>query len=76
MTLDVTGCDRELLTEQKPFEHHRDWNKFLVAVGDEGERPIIPEASCPPALFSLIEDCWRNDVSLRYLPVHARTLGR
>ncbi|ELR14068.1 protein kinase domain containing protein [Acanthamoeba castellanii str. Neff] len=55
----------ELLTEQKPFEHHRDWNKFLVAVGDEGERPIIPEASCPPALFSLIEDCWRNDVSLR-----------
>lgn len=56
---------RELLTEKKPFDHHRDWNQFLIAVGDEGERPIIP-SSCPPSLFSLIEDCWRNDASLRY----------
>jgi serine/threonine protein kinase len=54
----------EILTERKPFESHKNWDTFVEAVADDGERPLIP-ASCPPALRALMEDCWAGEPGLR-----------
>lgn len=47
----------ELLTREDPFADHEDYDIFVNAVCNEGERPIIP-TWCPESLRALITACW------------------
>ena len=66
LTLNLTRITihREVLTEELPFRGHRNYARFVTAVADEGERPIIPPDTLP-SLKSLIEDLWAHDPNKR-----------
>mmetsp|Transcript_51575 Transcript_51575/g.129377 ORF Transcript_51575/g.129377 Transcript_51575/m.129377 type:complete len:611 (-) Transcript_51575:33-1865(-) len=54
----------EFLTRKPPFPHHRDFAIFQRAICEENERPPIP-GNCPPALKTLMEQCWDADPKKR-----------
>eukprot|EP01125_Pyxidicula_operculata_P008052 TRINITY_DN2723_c0_g2_i1.p1 TRINITY_DN2723_c0_g2~~TRINITY_DN2723_c0_g2_i1.p1 ORF type:complete len:520 (-),score=121.37 TRINITY_DN2723_c0_g2_i1:64-1623(-) len=54
----------EMLTGKEPFEEHDDYNTFVKAVCEEGERPSLPE-DMHPCLKKLLEDCWQPKADKR-----------
>ena len=54
----------ELLTRKDPFSNHDDYDIFVDAVCNKGERPPIPEW-CPTRLRTLMTRCWDEDPNVR-----------
>lgn len=54
----------EIVTCQELFPHHSDYDEFMEAICEKGERPPIP-ADCLPSLKSLLEDCWQGNPNRR-----------
>uniref|UniRef100_A0A6B2L2P1 non-specific serine/threonine protein kinase n=1 Tax=Arcella intermedia TaxID=1963864 RepID=A0A6B2L2P1_9EUKA len=50
----------EMITGKEPFEHHEDYEKFVDAICDHGERPEIPQ-DMHPSLQSLLQECWHDN---------------
>ena len=50
----------ELLTREDPFADHEDYQTFVDAVCNDGERPIIPRW-CPDSLRKIISSCWKEN---------------
>jgi serine/threonine protein kinase len=54
----------EIVTCQELFPHHSDYDVFMEAICEHGERPPIPP-DCLPSLRSLMEDCWTANPNRR-----------
>jgi len=50
----------EMLTGKEPFEDHDDYERFVTAVCEQGERPEIPE-DMHPSLQVLLKECWNDN---------------
>jgi len=57
-------CLWEVFTCKDLFPHHSDYDEFMDAICNKGERPLIPR-NCPPSLKHLLDDCWQKDANAR-----------
>jgi len=54
----------EMLTGKEPFEDHDDYDRFVDAVCEQGERPEIP-SDMYPSLQLLLKECWHDNQKKR-----------
>eukprot|EP01090_Pellita_catalonica_P015326 TRINITY_DN413_c0_g1_i1.p1 TRINITY_DN413_c0_g1~~TRINITY_DN413_c0_g1_i1.p1 ORF type:complete len:719 (-),score=115.94 TRINITY_DN413_c0_g1_i1:68-2224(-) len=47
----------EIVSRKDPYPHHTDYQTFVKAIVEDGERPKIPQDT-PSLLRTLIERCW------------------
>jgi serine/threonine protein kinase len=69
-----TACDifsfgvilAAMVRRSDPYSGGREYRGalHLLHLVQKGHRPLVP-ASCPPALFSLMRDCWKAEPSQR-----------
>jgi len=54
----------EMLTGKEPFDEHDDYERFVQAVCDKGERPEIPD-TIHFSLAALLRECWHDNQKVR-----------
>jgi serine/threonine protein kinase len=54
----------EMLTGKEPFDEHDDYERFVTAVCDKGERPEIPD-SIHFSLAAMLRECWHDNQKVR-----------
>jgi serine/threonine protein kinase len=54
----------EMLTGKEPFDEHDDYERFVQAVCDHGERPEIPD-SIHFSLAAMLRECWHDNQRVR-----------
>jgi len=54
----------EIVTSQDLFPHHSEYDEFMDAIVNKGERPPIPK-DCLPSLAAMMTDCWQKDPAKR-----------
>ncbi len=47
---------------------HSDYDEFMEAICEKGERPPLPRNTLP-SLRQLLEDCWNADADKRYIQI-------
>jgi len=53
-----------MLTGKEPFEEHDDYERFVQAVCDKGERPEIPD-TIHFSLAAMLRECWHDNEKIR-----------
>jgi len=54
----------EMLTGKEPFDDHDDYERFVQAVCDKGERPEIPD-TIHFSLTAMLRECWHLNQKVR-----------